>query len=358
MERLAGGHRGTAVKESSRQLVLGGDVGGTHTTLALAWVAGRRVRLAASFRYSTRTLSDLALPLREVAAHARERFGRPVERAALGLAGPLQGKILQLTNAPLQVNPSSLKRRVGLRSLRLINDFAAIGYGINCLPRSDLLEMPPRSAATREDRRATRAIIGAGTGLGKSILIYDDHLSLYIPHPSEGGHVDFPATLPWERDLVDFIRRRHRDRKAVSYEDLLSGRGLERIYQFLREKNIALETPFSRRIDRAREKAPLISRYSRQDETCRETFRLFLEILAKCARNFALDTLALGGIYLAGGILAKNLSHLEPELFRNHFEDNDRHLEILQGIPIRVVTNYDVSLYGAALAATLCGQKR
>jgi len=328
-------------------------VGGTHTNLALAWVWDRRVCLAASFHFPTPALKDLSLPLLEVAAYGKKRYGVAIESAALGVAGPLKGRIVQLTNADLRIDPSSLKRKIGLRYLRLINDFAAIGYGINCLSRSDFLEIPPRGATVQGFTKATRGIIGAGTGLGKSILVYDDRLRLYVPHPSEGGHGDFPATLPWERELVDFIKRQDQDRKAISYEDLLSGKGLERIYQFLRQSGRAPETPLSRRIERAKEKAPLISQYISQDDTCRQTFHLFLQLYAKCARNFALDTFALGGIYLAGGILAKNLPHLQADLFRQHFEENDRHRGILQRIPIRVVANYDVSLYGAALAAGL-----
>ena len=328
-------------------------MGGTHTNLALAWVWDRRVCLAVSFHFQTQALEELFLPLLEVVAYAKKRYGVAIESGALGVAGPLQGKIVQLTNAPLCIDPSSLKRKTGMRHLFLINDFAALGYGVNCLSRSDFLEMPPSGATMQSRRKATRAIIGAGTGLGKSILIYDDGLGLYLPHPSEGGHVDFPATLPWERELVDFIKNQDQDRKAISYEDLLSGKGLERIYQFLRHSRPAPATLLSRRIDRAKEKAPLISRYISQDDTCGETFRLFLQLYAKCARNFALDTFSLGGIYLAGGILTKNISHLKADLFRQDFEENDRHREILQKIPIRVVTNYDVSLYGAALAASL-----
>jgi glucokinase len=161
--------------------------------------------------------------------------------------------------------------------------------------------------------------------------------------------------LPWERNLLDFVRDVEKARRTLSYEDLLSGRGLERIYRFLREKASLPETSFTRQIDEAREKAPLISQYVDQNKTCREAFHLFLELYAKCARNFALDTLSLGGIYLAGGILAKNLSHIDRKVFRQHFEENDRHPEILQAIPIRVINNYDVSLLGAAFAASLPG---
>jgi glucokinase len=357
MKYLLRQHRSRPPKSPLSKLVLGGDVGGTHTNLALAWVGDGRVLLDTSFRFQTQSLDDLSLPLLKVAAYAKKRYGMALERAALGAAGPLQGRIVQLTNADLRIDPSSLKRKTGLRHLLLINDFAAIGYGINCLKPADFLNIPPKSPKIRDYRTATRAVIGAGTGLGKGILIYDEHLDLHIPYPSEGGHSDFPATLPWERELVDFIKGQDRERRAISYEDLLSGQGLGRIYQFLRHSRPAPDTPLSRRIARAKDKAPLISQHLDQDDTCREAFRLFLQLYAKCARNFALDTLALGGVYLAGGILARNILHIQAEPFRDHFEENDRHREILRRIPIQVVANYDVSLYGAALAASLPERK-
>ena len=356
MEYLLRQHQSHSPQDPSRRLVLGGDVGGTHTNLALAWAGNRKVSLAVSFHFPTPGLRDLAAPLREIAAYAKRRYGAVIEHAALALAGPIiPGRTAQLTNADLRIDPGSLKHKVGLRDLHLMNDFDAIGYGINFLRRGDVLEMPPRRPSRRRADHPTRAIIGAGTGLGKSILIYDKSLGLFRPHPSEGGHADFPSTAPWERELVDFIKTREPGKQTVSYEDLLSGRGLERLYQFLRQRQPTPPSPISRQIDRAEEKALLISQHIPQDETCRETFHLLLQLMAKCARNFALDTLALGGIFLAGGILAKNIPHLRTDLFRQSFEENDRHREILQQIPIKVVTNYDVSLYGAAFAATLQG---
>ena len=176
-----------------------------------------------------------------------------------------------------------------------MNDFDLIGYGVNFLDRSDFLEMPPRKVSKPRRSHSNRATVGAGTVLGKSILIYDKGLGLYAPHPSEGGHSDFPATMPWERELIDFMQDLEKGRRAISYEDLLSGKGLERIYRFLRRKESLPESYFTRQIDATEEEALLLSQYVDQDETCKEAFRLFLELYAKCARNFALDTLALGG---------------------------------------------------------------
>jgi glucokinase len=137
-------------------------------------------------------------------------------------------------------------------------------------------------------------------------------------------------------------------RRTLSYEDLLSGRGHDRIYRFLREKASLPETRFTRQIDEAREKAPLISQYVGQDETCREAFRCF-----------SIYTPSVPGIspwipFPGGNLPGGRHPGQEPLPYR-HFEENDRHPEILQAIPIRVINNYDVSLLGAAFAASLPG---
>jgi len=359
MDQRGRGRGGFATGESSWKLVLGGDVGGTNTSLALAWVAGRQVRLTASFRYPTPSLQDLAAPLREVLAYARERLGRSVESAVLGVAGPVSGtgRRVKLTNADLWIDPPSLKRRLGLRHLSLLNDFVALGYGINCLRSSDLLEFPPSGRRDRAFRLAPRAAMGAGTGLGKCLLIYHPELGLHVPYPSEGGHADFPATSPWERELVSFLEQMGLVSGRISYEDLLSGAGLGRIYRFLRHRHPIPETPLLRRIDQAEDKAPLISEHLDVEPLCREAFARFLELYANCARNFALETLPWGGIYLAGGIVARNLAHIDGQIFRKRFEDHPRHRSLLESIPIRIVRRYEASLYGAALAASLADSR-
>jgi glucokinase len=93
--------------------VIGGDVGGTHTNLALAWVWDRRVSLVTSFHFPTAALKDLYEPLRIVIAYAKKRYGLSVEGVSLGLAGPVYGRIVRLTNAPLRLDPPSLKKRIG-----------------------------------------------------------------------------------------------------------------------------------------------------------------------------------------------------------------------------------------------------
>jgi glucokinase len=197
----------------------------------------------------------------------------------------------------------------------------------------------------------TKAIIGAGTGLGKSILTYDEHFNAYIPNPSEGGHGDFPAQSEFELELIDYVKKLRGISEPLIYEELLSGRGIENIYLFLKDTQGLNDSQFTNEINNSTDKAYLISKYKNQDETCEKTFNLFTKFYARCAKNFVLDSLARGGLFIAGGIAAKNKEIFTSNEFFQEFENVSSYSDIMKKIPIYVIVNYDVSLYGACYAA-------
>lgn len=101
----------------------------------------------------------------------------------------------------------------------------------------------------------------------------------------------------------------------------------------------------------------LISNYRLVDPLCKETFRLFTRFYGRCAKNFALATLAMGGLYIAGGIASKNKEIFSAPDFFEEFENASQRRDVLKEIPIYVILNYDVSLYGACFAAMCHSQK-
>jgi len=188
------------------------------------------------------------------------------------------------------------------------------------------------------------------------MLVFDNHIKAYVPLASEGGHGDFPVHDEEEQKLVNFIIKNKSDKgkkAAVSYEDVLSGRGIENIYAYLRSSKKFKQAKYDKEIAKAKDKAALISKYRKTDATCKAVFDLFTKFYARCARNYALDVLALGGVYLAGGMAAKNSDMFKKKAFRNEFEQNGRHRALLRQIPIFVLVNGNVSLYGASLAAMM-----
>ncbi len=219
-----------------------------------------------------------------------------------------------------------------------MNDFDAVSYAINVLGRQDYIVLNKGRATPK----AVKAVLGAGTGLGKNILHYHDKIEAYVPLPSEGGHADLPLLTTTELKMAEFIKKIQGIERQLCYEDVLSGRGLENIYKFLSTTKYP-DLP----IDLT---AAEISTTKKDNSCSQETLEWFIRFYARCARNFALDTLARGGIYIAGGIAAKN--HGSFNEFFEEFIRNEVYEHILRDIPIYLITNYNISLIGAAYALT------
>ncbi len=335
-------------EEDYAYFVLGGDIGGTHTNLAVAGVRERKPVLLYSMHFESPELSSLTVAIEETLAYARQNYGIRIDKGCFGVAGPVSNcSSSQFTNVPLEVDAGRISAETGLGEVFLINDFQALGYGINFLKPEDVVRVKPGTARPRE----TRALIGAGTGLGKSILVHDEDRG-YIPIPSEGGQGDFPVQNRFELELVEFIRE-YQGIERVSYEEMLAGRGIEHIYWFLKASGKFKESVYTAEIDRATDRAPLISKYRERDGLCREVFRLYAGFYGRCCKNFVLDSLATGGLYIAGGIASNNPDIFTTDEFITEFQavEMPEQRKILEAVPVYVIINYDVSLYGACYAA-------
>ena len=135
-------------------------------------------------------------------------------------------------------------------------------------------------------------------------------------------------------------------KETVTWEDILSGKGISTIYKFLLESN--LDFVVHDDIVKSNYEAKIIASHKETDACAGETFKWFARFYGRCAKNFALEVLALGGVYIAGGIAAKNPDIFRGELFLSEFLNNEKMKFLLEKIPIYVVVDYNVSLYGAA----------
>lgn len=334
--------------------VLGADVGGTNTNMAIAGIKNSIPSLLFSLDFKTQDLESLISPIKETLTYAKEKYNIKADLACFGVAGAVTPKdLIELTNVKFNINRNELIKKTSLDNILIINDFQAIGYGLNLLDKknkNDLFEIR-NSNNQMYPTFSTKALLGAGTGLGKSILIYNKNLGIYVPFPSEGGHGDFPPQNDFEMQLIKFIKKYIGISQPLTYEELLSGRGIENIYLFLKNSQQFEATDYTNQINKAAEKVSLISKYKESDETCKEAFRLFTKFYARCAKNFVLDTMATGGLYIAGGIASKNKEIFKSKEFFDEFENAYRRSEVLKEIPIYIIINYDVSLIGACLAA-------
>jgi glucokinase len=226
-----------------------------------------------------------------------------------------------------------------------LNDFVAAALGLSYLK--------PRQWTTLARRRAEPgapiAILGAGTGLGQAAVVR--MLGRHEVIPSEGGHVDFAPRNALEDRLVVFLRRKF---QRASRDRILSGGGLFLLYQFLKADGVARESPaVAAELEGEGDPAAVISRLglSGRDRLCRAALDLFVEIYGSEAGNLALQYRATGGIYIGGGIAPKILPALRRPAFLRAFGVKPPMEALLARIPVRVVLDPKLGIYGAAAAA-------
>ena len=318
------------------QTVLAGDIGGTKTLLALAhWDAGR-LCVEREARFNTSDYATLTPMVLEFLA------GVTPHTACFGIASPISSRRIKLTNREFWIDADEIAHACGIEQVGLINDFAVIGYGLDALAERDLEIL--QKGLIRP--RAPRALLGAGTGLGQAILVWqNDH---YAVLSTEGGHADF---APVTEIQIGLWRALHAQYGHVSYERLLSGQGLIDIFQHL----TTTHRPSAELLSalQGADRAAIISEFglSHRDAVAQQALELFASIYGQQAGNLALTTLAEGGVYIAGGIAPKLIQQLKAGGFMQAFVAKGRYSDWLSNLQVAVVMNPKVGLLGAALAA-------
>ena len=337
-------------KKEYEFFVIGADIGGTNMNFGLSGVKNGNIELISSVHFKTLNFKNISEPLTTAVDYFREKYKiNNFKGAAVAAAGPvLNREYCKLTNADFEIKKEEIEKIACCKGI-VINDFSAVGFGINLLKNKDLIKIS-KNVKDYRNKKGVMAVIGAGTGLGESILVFDQNLGFYVPLPSEGGHSDFPAENRFEYDMSDFIKEKNEIPGSVFYEDFISGRGIENIYSFLKHKKFYPGSEYTKIIDSEDKKAPVIAKYSGKDRTCKKTMEIFIKFYAKCARNFALTILP-EKLYIAGGIAQKNILWFQKDLFISEFENHKTYSKILKKIPVYIIKNYNTGLHGACFAA-------
>jgi glucokinase len=327
-------------------MILAGDVGGTKTLLALFEEQHGRLYRAAERTYASREHGGLDEIIRRFVAEQQQ----PIERATLGIAGPVDCGRVEATNLPWIVDASVVAGEVGLGQVTLINDLEANAYGIPALRPEDLVTLQAGA-----DLPGNQAIIAAGTGLGEAGLYWDGRS--HRPFACEGGHADFAPADALQGELVQWLRARweHVSGGHVSWERVLSGPGLHNLYLFLRDSGRGEEPAWLTEEMRDRDPAPIISRaaLAGRSSLCEQALSLFVSLYGAEAGNLGLKMLATGGLYVGGGIAPKILPKLADGTFVRAFNAKGRIRPVTEMIPVRVIVNDRTALLGAARQAML-----
>ncbi|MHB1666201.1 MAG: glucokinase [Thiomonas sp.] len=305
------------------------DIGGTNARFALQTPQGLEdIRVMACADHPT-----LVDALRSYLA----AVGNPaVRHVAIGIANPVYGDQIRMTNHHWAFSTERTRRDLGLDTLLVLNDFAVLARALPVLPANELTQIGGTTAVPG----APLGLLGAGTGLGVSGLV-PTGAGRWVPLAGEGGHV---SLAPFDEREVEVWRlARARYGGHVSAERVLSGPGLEFLHQAL--CSLAGEAPAAR-------SAADISRLGLDgsDPRCGEALDLFCALLGTVASDLAATLGARGGIYIGGGIVPRLGDYFARSPFRARFENKGRTSAYLADIPVWVIRSPWPALLGAAAA--------
>jgi glucokinase len=326
-------------------MILAGDIGGTKVNLGLFEVADGALKLG---REGTRPSHGYPR-LQDLVKEFLVEVGNPkIECACFGVAGPVRKGIVQVTNLPWKVDAHEMSDELKLGPVTMINDLEANGYGLAELPPEDLHVLNEGE----HDVTGNAAMISAGTGLGEAGLFWDGER--LRPFACEGGHSDFAPLTKLDAELFAYLNDKF---GHVSWEKVLSGHGMENIYQFLRDTKRGDEpASITEAIATALAKGDagaVISQAAlkKTSARCVQAMDLFVTYYGSEAGNLALKLMSTGGLYIGGGIAPKILPCLEGGKFLEPFFSKGRMRSLLEAMPVRVILNQKTALLGAAHCA-------
>ncbi len=321
-------------------MILAGDIGGTKTVLAICKESPDGPVFVREERYASADYDSLEAIVREFLAAEK---GVDLRAGCFGVAGAVVGGRSQATNLPWVMEESSLAVVSGTSRFKLLNDLEAMSLGMLTLGREDLAVLNP---GKHEPKRGNVVVIAAGTGLGEAMLYFDG--TRHHPMASEGGHADFAPQTDLQLDLLRYLRDKFGGH--VSWERVLSGPGLYNVYCFLRDTGIEEEPRWLAEELAEGDPNVSITRVGLEGKAalCIRALELFSNLYGAEAGNMALRSMAIGGVYVGGGIAPKLRSALENGSFMTGFTDKGRFRDFLSRVPVSICLNPRTPLLGAA----------
>jgi glucokinase len=257
--------------------------------------------------------------------------------ACLAIACPVDTDSISMTNLPWKFSQNQLKEELKLNSLTLINDYTAIAMAIPLLNNQQKVKIGQGESVNKQPI----AVCGPGTGLGVANLVNINDNWHCIG--GEGGHTDF---APIDELDVKIFQELMKTKKRISYEQLLSGYGLEQIYQALMVINN--EETSGTQVTKLSAKDISTHAIAETCPICKQALSQFCKILGSFSGNLALTTGSLGGVYIAGGIVPRFVDYVKTSGFRERFETKGRMSHINKSTPTYIITESQPGLLGAA----------
>lgn len=309
------------------RLALVGDIGGTNSRFGLVEPGSQAVRDVEALKNDSFASLEAA-----IAQYLENRKVDELAGAAIAVAAPVDRELITLTNRDWTFSAESLRAAARARKLRLLNDYEALALALPHLGPGDveLVGGQPNSD------RLVKIVLGPGTGLGMAALAPLPGGTGWMPLPCEPGHTSLPVETQEEFDWREKMKR---PGQTFTAEDAITGGGLYLMYKTLNAGG-RLGSP----------EEVIRAAIAGSDADAVKTVGQFIVWLARVAGDAAMELQARGGVYLAGGIAPSITGLLRRGPFRQIFEDKGKIADLMQPIPVYVITDRFPAFKGCAAA--------
>ena len=309
------------------------DIGGTHARFAIAEVADGRVQHLGD-PVTLRT-SDFGTLGGAWQAFVQTLDGPAPDAAAIAIAAPVGDAPIKLTNNAWVIRPDGIAAELGVGTATLLNDFAAVGHAVAQAGPDHFSHLCGPDVAL--PARGVISVIGPGTGLGVAQIWRSD--GDYHVQPTEGGHIDYAPTDPFEDALLAALRRRYR---RVSAERIVSGPGIVDIHATLATLDGTAIHPMD-------DKALWTAALDDSEPLARVAAEKFCMAMGSVAGDIALAQGG-NGVVIAGGLGLRIRDILLSSEFAARFRAKGRFEALMAGLPVKLITHPQPGLFGAAAA--------
>jgi len=319
-------------------LLLVADIGGTNGRFGLVEFDAEDIGANGQINYTAErqitlrcaNYADMATMIKACCAE----FGINVPAyGCLAIAGPIENGQAAMTNLNWKFSIDGLRDQLGMKTLHVINDFAALAYAVPFLPDNELVTLYESNQSNAE---APIVVMGPGTGFGMAALVPSQHNWKIIP--TEGGHASFAPTNEKELAIKSFLLK---EQNHVSVENILSGGGLVTIYRALAH--------ISGTEAQAYTPADVSTKgLANEDALCREAVLTFCDVLGEVAGDKALSVGARGGVVIGGGLTPKLMDLLPESHFLERYKNKGPMAGYVSDISIRLIVNDKAALVGSA----------
>ena len=308
------------------------DIGGTNSRLAIAITSkkDKEIILKNVNKFKNSDFENFDEIIKRYLMTLDESS---INRICIAAAGIISGTTVEMSNLNWKITVPSLQKTTKIAQVFIINDLQAQGYALDFIEPTDLEKLIEGNYCP--EPHDTKLVCGMGTGFNVAIA-YQTTFGTFVP-ASEYGHARTTTATEKQKQVVKQLEE---SSSFISYENILAGSGLNHLDQILNQRQD--RTP-----------SEILAAAQKGDLKAREVGSELAGFAGQAFGDFALMNMALGGVYLIGGVARALMPYLKENNFKQNFYDRGNFSEIMEKISVQLILDDYAALKGCANYSTI-----